>query len=429
VLAAATLARVTHAEFARSGRLRGPAGRATDPLGRREFLGLAAAAGLTLPFVPHRHRITPPAMGTGSTVDTATPLDAYVRDRMAAARVPGLAATVVSGGRIIWSAGYGWANLERRMPATPDTDFMLASISKTVMATAAMQAVERGLLDLDADINDVLPFSVRNPNHPADPISLRQLLTHTSSLRDNWRIFDRFYAKGDSDTPLGGYLRRWFTPGSDLYDARKNFDRWAPGARYEYSNIGASMAGFLVEAASGMPFDRWCERHIFGPLQMPQTSWHLKGLDRSNVAMPYRAVAGGYRPYGQYGYPDYPDGALRTTARELAHHLLSFMRFGTFRGARVLQHDTVQEMRRPQIPGLARGQGLIWYRAHIGGHTVLAHNGGDSGVATQMYFRPDDGVGVIVLTNGDWHQHHGIYPLQQIVKRLFMESASLAQSR
>lgn len=400
------------------------------PLGRRSFLGLTAAgvAGVALPFAP-THRSSAPALSPLPATVASTPLQAYIRDRMAAARVPGLAAVVVSGGHIIWSAGHGWANIERRMPATPDTDFMMASVSKTVMATAAMQAVERGLIDLDADVNDVLPFAVRNPNHPADPISLRQLLTHTSSVRDNWTIFNRFYVRGDSDVPLGGFLRRWVTPGSDLYDARKNFDRWAPGTRYEYSNIGASMAGYMVEASSGAPFDRWCERHIFGPLKMPQTSWHLRGLRRSNVAMPYRAVkGGGYRATGQYGYPDYPDGQLRTTARELAHHLLSFIRFGTFGGAQVLQHDTVREMRRPQIKGIARGQGLIWYRAHIGGHALLGHNGGDNGVATQMYFRPDDGVGVIVLTNGDWHQHHGIYPLQQIVKRLFEEASSLEGS-
>src|SRR4029077_3171049 len=109
---------------------------------------------------------------------------------------------VVADGRIAWSRGYGWAHISERRRGTPDTDFMLASISKTWRATAAMQAVEDGILGLDADVNDVLPFDVRNPHHLGAIVTLRQLLTHTSSLRDNWKVFNRFYTTGDSRVPL-----------------------------------------------------------------------------------------------------------------------------------------------------------------------------------------------------------------------------------
>jgi CubicO group peptidase (beta-lactamase class C family) len=401
--------------------VRGPIGRPADCLSRREFLAVAAA-GLTLPFVRPR----PPTAGA-SLVDATVPMHAFIRERMDAAKVPGLAACVVAGGRIVWARGYGWANLATRTEVAPDTDFMLASISKTVMATAAMQSVQDGLLDLDADVNAVLPFPVRNPGHPSIPITLRRLLTHTASLRDNWGIWDHFYSRGDSEVPLGGFLRRYLAPFGDLYDSARNFDPWRPGARYRYSNIGAALAGFLVEAASGIGFDAWCEERIFTPLAMPRTSWHLKGLDRADVAMPYAYRNGAFIPYGQYGYPDYPDGALRSTAPELAHHLLSFMRLGTFRGARVLDAATVQEMQRTQYPDVAKGQGLIWYTAHRGGRRLMGHNGGDSGVATQMFFRPDDGVGVITLANGDWRRSRGGWPLVQIMDRLFDEAPRLAR--
>jgi CubicO group peptidase (beta-lactamase class C family) len=400
--------------------VREPTGRPVDALGRREFLAVAAA-GLTLPFLRR-----PPSPRGASPVDAVVPLRAFIRERMEAAKVPGLAACVVVEGRIVWSRGYGWANVAKRVPVTPDTDFMLASISKTVIATAAMQCVEDGLLDLDADVDTVLPFPVRNPGHPSVPVTLRRLLTHTASLRDNWGIWDHFYSQGDSPVPLGGFLRRYLAPQGDLYDAARNFDPWRPGVRYRYSNIGAALAGFLVEAASGIPFDVWCEDRIFTPLAMPRTSWHLLGLERANVAMPYAFRNGAFIPYGQYGYPDYPDGALRSTARELAHHLLSFMRQGAFRGTRVLHAATVQEMQRTQFPDVVKGQGLIWYTAHRGGRRLLGHNGGDSGVATQMFFRPDDDVGVITLANGDWRRSHGGWPLVQIMDRLFDEAPHLA---
>ena len=137
-----------------------------------------------------------------------------------------------------------------------------------------------------------------------------------------------------------------------------------------------------------MPFDAWCDERIFAPLAMHRTSWHLAGLDRSQIAMPYRYRAGRFVPYGQYGYPDYPDGQLRTSVRQLAHHLLAFMGGGEYAGTRILQSDTVDEMRRVQFPGVAHGQGLIWYRFALRGMRLMGHNGGDDGVATQMYFRP-----------------------------------------
>src|SRR5207244_11914988 len=140
-----------------------------------------------------------------------------------------------------------------------ETVFMLASISKTVMAVAAMQAVEAGLLSLDADVNDVCPFQVRTPSFPDIPITLRMLLTHSSSIRDNWTNINQTYVQGDSSTPLGDYLRAYLEPGGHWYDERHNFSRVRPGSAYDYCNIAAALAGYLVETASGTAFDRWCE--------------------------------------------------------------------------------------------------------------------------------------------------------------------------
>ena len=385
-------------------------------LSRRSLLasaGLGFAVPLLRPLT-RSHGTTPHRLRTD--------LDTDLRALMRAARVPGLAACIVRDGQVAWAGAYGWANIAHGRRTSTDTVFMLASISKTVMATAVMQSVEDGLLDLDADVGDVLPFAVRNPRHPQAPISLRMLLTHTSSIRDDWPTIIPFYTHGDSTIALGDYLRRYLSPGGDLYRPHRSYAPWRPGARYDYCNIGAALAGYLVEAASATPFDVWCEQRIFEPLGMVATSWHLSGLDRTRIAMPYHDRDGTFVAYGQYGYPDYPDGELRTSAPQLARHLLAFIGLGAFDGARILQAATVREMRRAQVPTVAHGQGLIWYRFTLRGMPLMGHNGGDSGVATQMYFRPSDGTGVIALANGNWYRDGRHWPLQQAVVRLFEEA-------
>ena len=345
-------------------------------------------------------------------------LDAFILDRMHRARVPGLAAAVIADGGLRWSKGYGRANIRRSLAATADTPFMLASVSKTVMAVALMQVVESGALGLDDDIDEHLPFGVRNPNAPAAPITARMLLTHTSSLRDNWRVLTQVYVRGDSPVPLGSFLRDYLAPGGRFYDSRRNFGQDPPLTEYRYCNVGAALGGYLVEAVTGTPFDRHCDERIFGPLGMRATGWHLADLGRRSVAMPYRfdATSRTYRPYGQYGYPDYPDGELRTGAAHLARFLGAFAGFGTWKGTRILGSSTAREMRRRQFPRIAHGQGLIWYYERRGADLLLGHNGGDSGVNTRMFFRPRDGVGVIVLANGDGS---GDGALAEVQDRLF----------
>ena len=384
----------------------------TQVFTRREVLGLGAAASTLVVFRPG------PA---GALAAAPGNLDAYIREQMLAGHIPGLSVSVVKPGGAIWSRGYGWANIAQGRRATSRTPFMLASVSKTVVGVAVMQAVEDGLLDLEADVADTLAFPVNNPEFPDDPITTRMLLTHTSTISDNWDVLTRAYVEGDSPVSLGDFLRAYFTPGARWYDAERNFLSSHPGLRYRYCNVAVSLAAYLVEAASGTPFDAWCEERIFVPLGMEETSWHLAGFRSRDVAMPYHYVATDdrYQALGQYGYPDYPDGQLRTNADALARFLLAFIRGGELDGARILEEATVREMRRSQVPDEIAGQGLIWYVLHRGGERFWGHNGGDAGVSTQMFFRPTDGTGVITLSNGDWRRSGNTWPLSLIMDRLF----------
>ncbi len=402
-----------------------PVGNEPATITRRQLLiaGSIAGAGVVLSTTTSAAstRLTRPR--------TPTPrveLDDFIRQRMKAGRLPGLSAAIVSGGSVGWTRGYGLANVWRGQRVRPDTPFMLASISKTVICTAVMQAVEDGLFALDDDINDLLAFPVRLPARPHMPITIRHLLTHTSGILDRWAVWDDLYSKGDSRVPLGAFLRDYLVRGRRYY-RRANFARRDPGSKYAYSNVGAALAAYVVEVASGTGFDRWCDERIFGPLGMARTGWHLADLPAAEVAMPYHwsRADDRFEAIGQYGYPDYPDGALRATARSVATHLGMMMHGGRWHGARVLDAASVGESLRPQLAGITPGQGLIWYRFRLRGRELWGHNGGDSGVATEAFFDPREGVGVVVLANGDWRRSATSWPLQQIMMRLFDEAPRL----
>lgn len=337
--------------------------------------------------------------------DAEAAVDAALLAQMEAFHTPGLAVAIVRGGRVLWSRGYGLANVETGVAVDADTTpFMLASISKTVTVTAVLQAVEQGDLDLDADVGEIAGFPVRHPAYPDDVITLRMLLIHTSSIRDNWAVWEDTIVEGDSDIALGDFLSGYFTDGGTWNDPARSWRSSQPGTVYEYSNIGAALAGYLVEAATGTPFDQWGEEHIFTPMGMDHTAWHLAGLDEAQVAMPYAWTGEGYDPYGHYGYPDYPDGQLRSTATELGCFLAAWSHGGGTEGVGLVDVEMASAALSEQAPDAegAAGQGFIWYSWDRDGETVWGHSGSDSGVATEMYFRPSDGLGVLVLMNMDW---------------------------
>lgn len=324
-------------------------------------------------------------------------IDAEIAQIMAAYHIPGVSALIFKNDKVIWTGAYGYANFEENTPVADTTSFMLASISKTVTGTALMQLWENGLFDLDDPINDYLPFSVYNPNHPGYEMTFRQLLTHTSSLRDNWSVM--YYYEGDSPIPLGVYCEEYFTPGGDYYSASSNFFTWAPGQSWTYCNNAIVLAGYLVEAITGVDFDQYCRDSIFTPLDMTHTSWFLEGMDTSNVAMPYSYTGGSYVPYGHFGYSDFPAGQLRSSSLDLARHTMIYLNHGQIDGIRILDSATVAEMLSIQFPEIRSDQGLIWFHNYDGSRWLWRHGGGDHGVSTMASFCPDEKVGVIVLTN------------------------------
>jgi CubicO group peptidase (beta-lactamase class C family) len=328
-------------------------------------------------------------------------LDSIIEEMLETDHIPGLAACLIKDDMIIWTGAYGYADIRRNIRVTDSTLFMLASISKTVTGTALLQLWEKGFFELDDDMNHYLPFPVVNPHYPDSSITFRMLLSHTSSLNDNWDVMNSTYVPGDSPIPLSEYVRAYFTPQGEFYSASRNFNTWPPGTRWEYCNHNFVLLGYLVETITGIPFDQFCQDFIFSPLGMNETSWFLANLDPDNVAMPYGYTNGKFIPYGQFGYADYPAGTLRTSTLQLARFLMTFIQDGRYEDVRILDSTTVQMMTTLQDPELSTMQGLVWFKGKVGDRWVWRHGGGDRGVSTLATFCPEDKTGVVVLINGN----------------------------
>ena len=333
-------------------------------------------------------------------------LDASIRRDMAKHHIPGLAIAIVGRDRLIWSAGYGFADLDTRRRMKADTIFPIASISKTVVAVGMMKAKEEGRLDLDRDINRYLPFRVKNPHAPGSAITLRELATHVSGIRDYDPVYsgpDNYHQGGDNPIALGDFLRSYLVPGGRLYAPAENFAAGEPG--HAYSNVGAALAAYVVQCAAGEQFDAYTASRIFHPLGMKSTSWHFSGIDASRQATLYRYVDGKPVAYGRYALATWPDGGLRTTVIDLARYVQMTMSRGSLGATRVLSTASVDAMLAPQsfngkpLRPYDMDQALFWSRYQLDGRTLYGHSGADPGVRTQMAFDPERGIGVLLFAN------------------------------
>ncbi|UCD05031.1 MAG: serine hydrolase [candidate division WOR-3 bacterium] len=327
-------------------------------------------------------------------------LDSLIQQRMAENHIPGVATIALKDGQIVWNRSFGYAVLEDSTPVADSTLFYLASISKTSVAVALMQAWEHYSFSLDDDVGTLLGFPVRNPYYPDSVISMRMCMTHMSSINDNWAILDPLNIQGDSPIPLGEFLEDYLVPGGVYYDI-DNYNPWPPASQDDYCNIGAAICGYIVELLSDS-FPIWCRDSVFDPLGMNETAWFISQLDTSNIAMPYHWDGSAHIPYGHIGKPYYPCGTLRTSSRQLARLLTAFMQYGVIDDTvRILDSTTVVVMTTSQYPVLNPEQGLFWYKKFLDGRWIWGHQGWSSGIRARVAFDWSNNTGSVVLTNGE----------------------------
>ncbi len=340
-----------------------------------------------------------------SSANAGAVLDQYFAKMVEAQRYVGLGACLIAGDTITWQGSYGYADREARIPLRQDAIIQIASLSKTVTATALMQLYEKGLMRLDDDINKYMPISVRNPHYPEIPITFRMLLTHRGGFADVTPSGQRMGARlssgpsGDSPIPLEEFIKSALVPGGVNY-ADDLFSMKKPGTTYEYSNLSFAVLGYLVEKIAKQDFADYCKENIFIPMGMKDTGWHLRDVDVSRVAYQYILIPGetlAYKKVDHFGVPGYPAGNLRTTLRDFSHFAAAFVNKGNYKGYQMLKPETVALMLSPQhvdsIPSRAFRAidiGLAWMIHDIDGTALYTMNGFSGSIFTSLFFSPGD---------------------------------------
>lgn len=329
---------------------------------------------------------------------------------------PGLAIRVVKNDKEFWSYNYGYSDLKEKISMSPDYFMNIASISKTITTTAILQLWERGELDLNDEVNKYLDFKVVNPNHPEVSITIKQLLTHTSSIRAS-EEYRKSYSCGKPAVSLSDWIRNYFDPNGKFYNEESNFHPWKPGENYKYSNIAFGLLGLIVEEVSQEPFSTYCKTNIMEPLKMENSSWLMDDIDpnkrikqyiknsdenrnRASLSKLKKIQTGDYVELCNYSFYNYPDGLFKTSVNELSHFMIAMMNQGKYGNSQILKPATVEEMLSLQVKDYDI-QGLGWKKINYESFYFWGHSGRDPGVRTHMYFNPETRIGIIMFQNND----------------------------
>ncbi|MDZ7268142.1 MAG: serine hydrolase [candidate division KSB1 bacterium] len=320
----------------------------------------------------------------------ATQLEHIILHEMAEKELPALAIALVDDQEIVWARGFGWADPDRKIPATAETVFRVGSVSKLFTAIAVMQLVEAGRLDLDAPLNTYLPeFQPRNPFNR--PITLRQLMAHRAGLV--------------REPPVGSY----FDPSEPTLAATVQSLNatelvYEPGTRTKYSNAGISVVGYLLERLQGEPFAAYLQRAVLQPMGLRRTSFTPDARVIPHLA---KAWMWGYDerkfPAPTFELGLIPAANLYTSVTDLAHFLKVLFNRGRAGRRQLLKPETLELMFTPQfVPaGTKYGFGLGFFVSELAGHRRVSHDGVLYGFATQVSALPDDKLGVVAVTTRD----------------------------
>lgn len=308
----------------------------------------------------------------------------------------GLAVAVVDGGKIIYTDTFGYKDLEAKKPWEDKDVLRIASISKSFVATGILQLVEQGKLSLDADVSELMGLRVRNPKYPEHTITVRMLLSHTSSLSDS-----------------NGY----FTLES-LND--RAWNSYEPGSKYQYCNLGYNTLGAIIEKVSGERFDQYIYNHILKPLGL-YANHNVHELDPSRLVKIYKynASNSSYTCSDAYssieaqlaeyrmGYSTplfSPTGGLKISVSDLAKVMMMHMNGGTLDGVKILGNASCTLMQSEIVPTNYEGEkyGMAMLRTNdlLKGQRLVGHDGLALGAHTSMFWHPERKFGFVIMTNG-----------------------------
>jgi len=326
--------------------------------------------------------------------DALTVLDMWIQQHVAYRGVPGLSIAVVFDQDIVWAKGYGYSDLENKIPATPSTIYRIGSITKLFTSTAILQLRDQGMLRLDDPVSLYLPwFHIRNPFPDAPEITIRHLLTHTSGLpreADFPYWTDHIFPTREE---LAGAL-----PGQSAINP--------PETTYHYSNLGMSLLGEIVTKVSGQPWADYVQEKILQPLGMSSSSTApgeelLRRLTTSHML---RASDGTRRVFDYYETGAIaPAGSIVSTVEDLSRFASLQFREGPAGDAQILKGSTLREMQRVHwvYDSFTGGRGLGFAVTRRDGKNFVGHGGSIGGNVSNLLLVPSEKIAVIVAINAD----------------------------
>lgn len=322
---------------------------------------------------------------TGADVEAF--LDGMMPSQLEREDVAGAVIAIVKDGHVIFAKGYGYSDMEKRKPVTPDaTLFRPGSISKLFTWTSVMQLVEQGKLDLDKDVSQYLDFPI--PPAFGKPITLRDILTHTSGYEETAR--DLFVADAQHLFPLDQYLKN--------HMPERIFPPFVVPA---YSNYATTLAGYIVQRVSGEPFAQYVAEHIYTPLDMKRTTF-VQPLPADLLPLMsngYRKASGKPQPFEFV--EAFPAGSVSTTALDMCNFMIAHLQDGKFGDKQILRPETAKLMHSrlfdadDRLSGMAHG----FYEETRNGHRIIGHGGDTELFHSDLHLILDSNVGFFVSYN------------------------------
>ncbi|PGB82088.1 penicillin-binding protein [Bacillus wiedmannii] len=317
-----------------------------------------------------------------------------IPEKMKKENAAGVALVVVKDNQILFQKGFGFSDKEKNTPIDPKkTVFRLASISKVFTASAVMQLVEQGKIDINKDIVNYMG-GLKYQNKMGEPVTMEHLLTHTTGFDYvDPRPEDIHYQENDY-TMLKDYV------GDNMPTVVRK-----PGDTYTYDNFASMLQGYIVQSLTNTPFYNYMAKNIFYPLEMHNSSFVMTNFIKEKLATGYDAK-GNAIPFYQTRPTDMPQGSMFSTGSDVGNFMIAQLNDGKFKNNQILQKETVEDMQKtkfalhPKYPNMTYGFEFFSPQSHNGQY-VFGKGGNIPGFSSLMWLIPEHKIGVFVVTNKD----------------------------
>ena len=338
-------------------------------------------------------------------------LEDFIFEKMSKTHLPGLSIAIVKDGKVIYSRGFCFRDLEYGLTATSSTLYGIGSVTKSFTALSVMQLVEEGRLSVEYPVSKYIPLDLKSKG---EPIKIWHLLSHVSGIPAlaYAEAFIRFRTGADDNwIPIASH--------EDLFTFMREADQWAltkPGERWFYLNEGYLILGYIIEKLSCIDYEEYVKKKILEPLQMDRSFFKREEVEaNSDVAIPYIITRDGECKKSQFPYgPISSDGGLISNVLDLARYITMYLNRGKYDGGTLISSKYIEEMEKPRVKlplqvfdGEAYGYGLHIIPNFLG-NKLVGHGGSVLVATASMEYVPEKRIGIALLANGSG------YPLSQI---------------